>query len=385
MKRTAENRKNTLCEIEDLTQLVAQQHSLRNKAIQGLDLSQLQIDWKAIDLHETIFLGCTFAQLEDECIARRRGAYIFPRIDGIPYNPYRANLYTWRELMEGYDPYNDQSLDYRIYRHFVTQGRYNPNIREALTQRIHDHAIDDALHDFLEFDSAGMTRKHGVGFMGGHGVLRTSPYYRKVAHTARMLTQAGFLVISGGGPGIMEAANLGAYLTDVSDAEFDDALRVLGKVPSYRDAAYIQQSYEVLHRHPTGRENLAIPTWFYGHEPTNLFASHIAKYFSNSIREDGLLAVSLFGVIYAPGSAGTTQEIFMDATQNHYGSFGYYSPMVFLGKKRYLKETLLYPLLRQLAWGRQYADMLFITDAPTEVVDFIKQHPPIYVAARAEK
>ena len=108
-----------------------------------------------------------------------------------------------------------------------------------------------------------------------------------------------------------------------------------------------------------------------------MFSSHIAKYFSNSIREDGLLAVSLFGVVYAPGSAGTTQEIFMDATQNHYGSFGYYSPMVFLGKKRYVKDTFLFPLLQQLAWERKYADLLFMTDSPEEIVDFIKQHPPI--------
>jgi predicted Rossmann-fold nucleotide-binding protein len=222
-----------------------------------------------------------------------------------------------------------------------------------------------------------MTKRKGIGFMGGHGILRTDPYYHKVAQIARLLTREGLLVISGGGPGIMEAANFGAYMAETSDEEFDKAIRILAKVPTYEDPGYIAQSCDVLTHHPTGCESLAIPTWFYGHEPTNLFATHIAKYFSNSIREDGLLAVSLFGVIYAPGSAGTTQEIFMDATQNHYGSFGYYSPMVFLGRKRYLKDTFLYPLLQQLAQGRKYAEMLFITDVPEEVVEFIRRHPPI--------
>ena len=35
----------------------------------------------------------------------------------------------------------------------------------------------------------------------------------------------------------------------------------------------------------------------------------MAKYFSNSLREDGLLAIATHGVVYAPGSAGTTQDV----------------------------------------------------------------------------
>ncbi len=366
-----------ITEIESITQLIEYQHSLSNKAIQGLDLRVLYIDWNKVNLEETIFLGCTFASLEDECTARRRGAYIFPQLEGLPYNPYRSKLYTWQELMQGYNPKDDHSLDFQIYDHFVCNGRYNPNIREALGQRIHDHAIDDALRDFLQFDKEGMSQKRGVGFMGGHSIPRTDAYYAKVAHTAQLLARERYLVISGGGPGIMEAANLGAYMAEYSCQELDNAIHILASAPTYKHPTHFVQANAVLKKYSTGTENLAIPTWFYGHEPTNLFASHIAKYFSNSIREDGLLAISLYGVIYAPGSAGTTQEIFMDATQNHYGSFGYYSPMVFLGRKRYLKDTFLFPVLQQLAWGRHYADMLFVTDSPEKIVEFIKQHPPV--------
>ncbi|MDY0091877.1 MAG: hypothetical protein RBT80_04180 [Candidatus Vecturithrix sp.] len=366
-----------ITEIESIAQLIEYQHSLSNKAIQGLDLRMLHIDWDNVNLEETIFLGCTFASLEDECTARRRGAYIFPQLEDLPYNPYRSKLYTWQELMQGYDPKDDHSLDFQIYDHFVCNGRYNPNIREALAQRIHDHAIDDALRDFLQFDEEDMSQKRGVGFMGGHSIPRTDAYYAKVAHTAQLLARERYLVISGGGPGIMEAANLGAYMAEYSCQELDNAIHILASAPTYKHPTHFAQANAVLKKYPTGTENLAIPTWFYGHEPTNLFASHIAKYFSNSIREDGLLAISLYGVIYAPGSAGTTQEIFMDATQNHYGSFGYYSPMVFLGRKRYLKDTFLFPVLQQLAWGRNYADMLLVTDSPEKIVEFIKQHPPV--------
>ncbi len=366
-----------ITEIESVTQLFAQKHSLSYKAVQGLDLRNVDIDWGIIDVVGTIFLGCTFKTLKDEWLVRSRGAYVFPPFDGLPYNPYRSSLYTWQELLEGYEQENDQSLDYRIYTHFIQHGRYNPNIWEALAQRIHDHAIDDALKDYLQFDEHEMTQKKGVGFMGGHSVPRTDPYYWKVAQTARLLTLEGFLVISGGGPGIMEAANLGAYMAQYPDQELDKVIAFLARSPGYTDKEYILHSLSALEKYSTGCESLAIPTWFYGHEPSNVFASHIAKYFSNSIREDGLLAVSLFGVIYAPGSAGTTQEIFMDATQNHYGSFGYYSPMVFLGKKRYLKETFLFPLLQQLAWGRAYSQLLHITDSPEDIVEFIKEHPPM--------
>ncbi len=369
--------KERISEIESITQLLANKDSLSNKALQGLDLSNIPIEWGTVDLQGTIFLGCTFAGMEDECLVRSRGAYVFPQFDGLPYNPYRSKLYTWQELMEGYEPLNDQSSDYRIYTHFVHQGRYNPDIREALAQRIHDHAIDDALRDFLEFDANAMTKRRGVGFMGGHSIPRNNPYYWKVAQTARLLTLEGYLVISGGGPGIMEAANFGAYMAKYPEQDLDKAIALLSTAHTYKQKDYIPSSLAVLKKYPTGCESLAIPTWFYGHEPSNVFASHIAKYFSNSIREDGLLAVSLFGIIFSPGSAGTTQEIFMDATQNHYGSFGYYSPMVFLGRKRYLKDTFLYPVLRQVAWGRKYEELLFITDAPEEIVEFIKQHPPI--------
>ena len=84
--------------------------------------------------------------------------------------------------------------------------------------------------------------------------------------------------------------------------------------------------------------SLGIPTWLYGHEPSTPFATHIAKLFENSIREDSILTLAFGGIIYAPGSAGTVQEIFQEAVQNHYLSFGVSSPMIFLGSKYWNDE-----------------------------------------------
>ena len=365
-------RERIITQISSFEKLLQNGHSLKNSTLQALDFRQLQLNWENFTIDNTLFLGCQLS-LEDEMVLRRKGAYIYHAPTDLPYNPFRSTLYRWQELIVQKD---QKSRDLHIYEHFSNK-RYNPTINEALWQRIHDHAMDDALRQLLEFDEQGMTTRRCVAFMGGHSVLRTDPYFRKTVETAKLLGENGYFIASGGGPGIMEAANLGAYLAGLPERSVDEALTLLEVAPKYTDDGYHQAALAVLDKFPEGQENLAIPTWFYGHEPSNLFASHIAKYFSNSIREDTLLAVALYGIVYAPGSAGTTQEIFMDAAQNHYATFNYYSPMVFLGRQRYEIDTMIYPLLRQLSYGKEYHDQLYLSDEPAEVLTFLKEHGPI--------
>ena len=49
-----------------------------------------------------------------------------------------------------------------------------------------------------------------VSIFGGSRVRKGSRYYRKAVHVSQALAREGFSIITGGGPGIMEAANLGA-------------------------------------------------------------------------------------------------------------------------------------------------------------------------------
>ena len=49
-----------------------------------------------------------------------------------------------------------------------------------------------------------------VSIFGGSRVRKGSRYYRKAVQVSQALARAGFSIITGGGPGIMEAANLGA-------------------------------------------------------------------------------------------------------------------------------------------------------------------------------
>jgi predicted Rossmann-fold nucleotide-binding protein len=71
------------------------------------------------------------------------------------------------------------------------------------------------------------------------------------------------------------------------------------------------------------------------------------------------------GIIYTPGSAGTLQEIFQDAAQNHYETFGYASPMVFLGTQFFTKDVPVFSLLNDLVKRGRYKNLpISITDDP---------------------
>lgn len=365
---------------ELLSELLSKKQSLDRVVFQCLDLRLHTPQILTRSLKEAVFLGC---QLDPEVIAHAnaQGALIFPEIAGIPFRPYRSTLYTVDELMVGYiagkpETFWKQSTDAKIYQHFIgSKFAQKVPIMETLAQRIHDQAIDDTLTDFLLRGPAG--KPHPVvAVMGGHRLTRTSAPYASVARITRALSREGYLVATGGGPGAMEAGHLGAWFSGAEDEALEPAIHTLAKAPTYEHPAWFESAMAVRERVPCGSLSLAIPTWFYGHEPTNLFASHVAKYFSNSLREDGLLGIAKHGVIYAPGSAGTVQEIFMDVCQNHYVTPGVVSPMVFFDKHFWTNILPLIPLVKALAERKVYNKYIHYTDDENDAVQFIRQHPP---------
>jgi predicted Rossmann-fold nucleotide-binding protein len=290
-----------------------------------------------------------------------------PRTEARPYDVRPDRLYTRDDLMQGWHPGADHSvtLDGRIYDYVKAHGGRAPDVDEGLAQRTHDHFIDVALASFLM-----QARRPVVGVMGGSTTAAADPNYRRVVHLTAALTTRGYLVVGGGGPGIMEAANLGAYLADRSKADRDDAVDALAAAGPWAGdrAGYMAVADDIRTRFAPGGESLAIPTWVTSGEPISQFASHIAKYFSNSIREDGMLAVATAGIVFAPGGAGTMQEIFQDAAQNAYHVFGR-SPMAFLDSQHYRAETGLYPALERQAVRLGFADLLSVGDEPEQILD----------------
>jgi len=67
------------------------------------------------------------------------------------------------------------------------------------------------MSEFVEATERLAGVQPAVSIFGSARVKPDSPYYRMTERIARLLSDAGFAVISGGGPGVMEAANKGAY------------------------------------------------------------------------------------------------------------------------------------------------------------------------------
>ena len=205
--------------------------------------------------------------------------------------------------------------------------------------------------------------------MGGHGLSRTDRAYSQIAILSKRLTEKGFLMISGGGPGAMEATHLGAWMAGRNEIELMDALHIMSTAPKFTDEGWLETAWRVHDRFPQKDYcSLGIPTWLYGHEPSTPLATHIAKYFENSIREDGILTLAKGGILYSPGSAGTLQEIFQEAVQNHYLSFGYSSPMIFLGTEFWTKEVPVWPFIMDLTERGVYKNLILcLTDKVEDI------------------
>ncbi len=65
--------------------------------------------------------------------------------------------------------------------------------------------------EFVEATERLATVRPAVSIFGSARVAADSPYYQQTEKIARLLSDAGFAVVSGGGPGVMEAANKGAF------------------------------------------------------------------------------------------------------------------------------------------------------------------------------
>lgn len=288
----------------------------------------------------------------------------------VPFDVNRKALYDARSLYRGYQPGHEETFascyDTQVYRHFMSTGKQTALDEESLARALHDHGINTALGDFFTDHDPHLC----LGIMGGHAMLRTDAMYRQIALLSKQLTELGFIMISGGGPGAMEATHLGAWMADREQQELDDALQTMAVAPGFKDAGWLDTAFKVMEKYPqTTYASVGIPTWLYGHEPATPFATHIAKYFENSIRENNILTLPYGGIIYTPGSAGTMQEIFQDAVQNHYLSFGTSSPMVFLGSHFWTQEMPVYPLLKSLMESGKYKNLrLTLTDDNDTIV-----------------
>lgn len=356
---TTPERDREIATLDQFDRVVAR-GSLGGYRVQAVDLTDRTDILRSADTSGAVFLGCPMLP-EAEAAVGAAGALVFPPVPGLPFAPYRGLLYRADELFEGLRGSGYEATPDALAYAWFQRTRNNGDILASMLRSIHDDAISDALDEHLE--SARV-----VGVMGGHAMARGTEEYAGAARLGRTLARTGLTVATGGGPGAMEAANLGAYASPYRDGMLDEALELLGKTPSFAPSVsdWARAAFEVRARWSDGGDSVGIPTWFYGHEPPNAFAGHIAKYFANATREDGLLARSTAGVIFLPGAAGTVQEIFDNATSNYYGSHGEPAPMVLVDRAHWTGELPAWPLLQALAKGRAMESRIALVDTVAE-------------------
>lgn len=315
---------------------------------------------------DCIFFGCDFVPGQSKLM---RDCLVLPRM-GQRFHAFVPDLYNAETLYEGFVPGDYGSVartfDAKVYADYLEHGEHCEDTCIMLARALHDHSIYDAMQDFLRrFDPQDV-----IGIMGGHSLKRSDEGYAKIVRISKALTEAGKLMVSGGGPGAMEATHLGAWMAGRTSGEAEDAISILAEAGDADSDKWLDSAFEVRRWYPqTTFHSLSVPTWLYGHEPSTPLATHIAKFFTNSVREDMILSIALGGVIFTPGSAGTMQEIFQNAAKIHYDSDGLTAPMIFLGKDFFSRDIPVYPFLEDLVARKKYANMhLFLTDDPDEVI-----------------
>ncbi|HEY8118721.1 MAG TPA: TIGR00730 family Rossman fold protein [Methylophilaceae bacterium] len=223
----------------------------------------------------------------------------------------------------------------------MSQAKKLPKITDPeLLER--EHSARESWHAFeimAEFVSATERLKEITPAVSIFGSARTkpdSPYYKLTEDIARHLSDAGFSVISGGGPGIMEAANRGAYY---------------GKSPSIG-------------------LNIELP-----HEQTNNQYQDISQNFQHFYMRKVMFVKYASAYVVMPGGFGTLDELMEALT------------LIQTGKTRNIPIILVHePFWRgMLDWFRnalvaegmvspEDMSLIKVIDEPVKVVEAIFKH-----------
>ena len=187
--------------------------------------------------------------------------------------------------------------------------------------------------EFVEgFDELAYVTR-GVSIFGSARTRPEDPYYRAAKETGALLAKAGFTVITGGGPGIMEAANKGA---------FEAGGKSIG--------CNIELPFEQ-NPNPYQTKSLSFNYFF--------------------VRKTMFIKYSNAYIIF-PGGYGTLDELFESLTLIQTRKIRNF-PVILFGTQYWqgLVQWLSSAMLKAGNINEEDLQLLHITDSPRDAVDFI--------------
>jgi uncharacterized protein (TIGR00730 family) len=175
-----------------------------------------------------------------------------------------------------------------------------------------------------------------VSIFGSARAASGSPAYEAARETAARFARAGFAVVTGGGPGVMEAANRGC-----------------------QEAGGLSVGFNIELRHEQG---------------LNPYCD-LALTFKHFYARKTMFVKAAEGFVILPGGFGTMDELFEALTLIQTGKIGHF-PVVLLDSD-YWQELLDWIRLEMLADGfvsPQDVELLFVTDDPQTAVDMVIEY-----------
>ena len=183
------------------------------------------------------------------------------------------------------------------------------------------------------FDALAAVGK-AVSFFGSARTPRTDPFYARARALARMMGEDGYAIITGGGPGIMEAANRGAQDAGVSS---------------------IGLGIDLPHEQRMN-EWVGLPLEFHYFFTRKVMFVRYASAF-----------------VVFPGGFGTFDELFEAATLRQTEKIRHF-PIVLFGTRYWggLVDWLRDPVLAEGKIGPEDVETLEVTDDPARVLELVR-------------
>lgn len=222
----------------------------------------------------------------------------------------------------------------------MSRSKHIPQLREitsserstTLKARESWHILG-IISEFIEATEKLASVRPAVSIFGSARVRPGHPWYETTVEIARRLSDAGFAVVSGGGPGIMEAANRGAH---------EGASPSIGL-------------------------NIQLPFEAHGN-PYQDVSLHFRHFFARKVT----FAKYATAFVAAPGGFGTLDELFEVLTLIQTG-MGRRIPVILIDSSYWggLIEWMRSSLVAQGTISPEDVDLIEVTDDPARVVDAI--------------